>query len=339
MGFARCDLVRRCCICVAFTLALTTFCASAAAPQTDADKRKQAEQQMRADVLAGRKLPPITPIPAPPAPNAILLYPDAKIEGLDEQWENYAGGPIVRNVVRPTLTPFLPDPAKANGAAVIIAPGGAFMYLGMEGEGYKFAQWLAERGVVVFVLKYRIRPTSRDPQEFLANMFAMLRKVASDRAQDKPPTDADIPGVPAAALEDAQTAVRLVRSRAGEWHVDGARIGFIGFSAGAFLSLRAGLVSDPAARPDFIATMYGPTNIAEVPAYAPPLFLAAALDDPLFAVGTGDLMAAWSRAKRPIEAHFYEHGGHGFAKGTTSEFWNEQFYAWMDRRGLLKAAK
>lgn len=211
------------------------------------------------------------------------------------------------------------------------------MYLGLEGEeGVELARWLADRGVAAFLLKYRTEPTPRDSQEFLTKLFQLLGKRVAERATGDVDPRLSAPEV---AVEDGKAAVSLVRSRAAEWHVDPTRVGLIGFSAGAFLSLNVGLTSNAAARPDFIAALYGPTTIAEVPPYAPALFYAAALDDPLFNAGTGNLLSAWSKAKRPVEAHFYERGGHGFAKGTTSELWQDQFYAWLERRGLLKTAR
>lgn len=312
--------------------ALLALCAVISFGQAQAEDRTRSREEIRADVLAGRRLPPITPVPTPNDVSAIPLYPNARVEGLDEQWEELSGRRIVRNVVRPTLTPYLPDAARANGAAVIVAPGGAFRYLVMEEEGEKVARGLAERGIAAFVLKYRTEATARNSQQFVEELFKLLAKVVTATNADSPAPIA----TPATALEDAKSAVTLVRSRAAEWHVDPARVGFVGFSAGAFLSLSAGLVAEPSARPDFIALFYGPTTIREVPPYAPAMFLGAALDDPLFAPGTGNLVEAWSAAKRPVEAHFYEHGGHGFAKGTTSELWFDHFVTWMERRGVLK---
>jgi acetyl esterase/lipase len=110
---------------------------------------------------------PKTPIDAPPEPNAIPLNTGG-VEGqtAKETWYKQWGDPFVRNVSRATLTPFLPDPEKANGAAVIIAPGGGFRILSMGNEGWEVAQALNERGVAAFVLKYRLRPTAPDWAEF-----------------------------------------------------------------------------------------------------------------------------------------------------------------------------
>lgn len=286
-----------------------------------------------ADALSGRKLPPITPIAKPAAPGEIRLNPKAKASGPDEQWENYLGGAIARNVTDPTLTPILPDPAKANGTAVIVAPGGAFRYLGMSSEA-DLARRLADHGITAFVLKYRTVPTPRDPQQFLQGLFGML----AGRVKDvQAGAGGNTIETPPEAVQDAEAAVRLVRSRAATWKVDPARVGFVGFSAGAMLAARVGINADATARPDFIATFYGPAEVGEVPAYAPPLFSASSVDDPLFSPASGGLLAAWAKAKRPVEAHFYERGGHGFGKGTTGDKWFDEFLWWLQMRGLVKA--
>ena len=96
----------------------------------------------------------------------ILLRASDAASGPDEQWETYHGGPIVRNVQVPTLIPVLPkrgpNRARANGTAVIYAPGGGFRYLDMN---MAEPQRLADLGVTVFVLKYRTVPTDRDESE------------------------------------------------------------------------------------------------------------------------------------------------------------------------------
>jgi acetyl esterase/lipase len=102
----------------------------------------------------------MTPIATPAQPGAIELgtgpLPGATAP---ESWYRQYGSPFARNVTVATLTPFLPDPAKASGAAVIVAPGGGFMTLSMENEGSDVAKALAARGVAAFVLKYRTRQT------------------------------------------------------------------------------------------------------------------------------------------------------------------------------------
>jgi acetyl esterase/lipase len=239
----------------------------------------------------------------------------------------------VRNVTTSLLTPVLPDPAKATGAAVVVAPGGAFMMLSMDSEGYAVAHWLADHGIAAFVLKYRVKPTDPDPKAFMAQVMAVLQAIPSSGKVDL--------GAPQPAVEDARAAMRLVRSRAREWHIDPNRVGFVGFSAGAMLTLTIGLDPDAAVRPDFIAPIYAPLGAMTVPAYAPPAFFAMASDDQLFGKGGFDLITAWHAAGRPIEFHYFEKGGHGFGMnhlGSTSDLWIDEYFAWMKDRGLLAAA-
>jgi len=288
-----------------------------------------------ATVIAPAQFPLPKAVPTPSDPNAIVLNTPAQAPAVAEQWESLGPGRIARNITTSTLTPYLPDPAKATGAAVIVAPGGAFMMLSMDSEGYQVAQWLADHGIAAFVLKYRVKPTDPDPQAFMKQVMALIASVSA------PDSKVEI-STPQASLEDARAAVRLVRSRAAEWHVDPARVGFTGFSAGAILTLTIGLDPDPALRPSFIAPIYGPPGAQTVPPDAPPMFFAIASDDPHFARANFDLINSWRAAKRPVEFHLYEKGGHGFGmnqQGTSSDLWIEEFYTWMKDRGELKAAK
>ena len=121
----------------------------------------------------------MTPIAIPAQPNAIALgtgaLPGASVS---ESWHSQYGSVFARNVTVATLTPFLPDPAKATGAAVIVAPGGGFMTLSMQNEGWDVAKALAAKGVAAFVLKYRLRQTPAGLEDFGKSMAAMLAGMA-----------------------------------------------------------------------------------------------------------------------------------------------------------------
>ncbi len=271
-------------------------------------------------------------IPLVDIPGQIPLRP-AQTKALPEQWEMMTLGGMsnrnIRNVVNPTLTPVLPDPAKATGVAVIIAPGGGFRGLAIDHEGFEVARWLADRGIAVFVLKYRVIATPRDAGTYLQSvMQSMAGRTPEEIFRDPTPE----------ALEDALAAIRLVRQRSAEWHVAPGKLGFVGFSAGAVATLGVGLAADPATRPDFIAPIYPPMAARPIPADAPPMFLAIALDDPLFGQGKPlGLIQSWRDAKRPLEVHLYEKGGHGF--GMSGRFagaalWIDEFYAWLKERGI-----
>lgn len=279
-------------------------------------------------------------VPAPDQSAAIPLYPEqpAVKAGQDEQWSrmqvtigtNAIDNIMVRNVVRPTITPFLPDPAKATGAAVIVSPGGAFLSLSMTGEGSDVARWLADHGVAAFVLKYRLNETPRDERAFLGMMgarFADAAKPGAVRTIEEP-----------RATQDALTALAIVRSRAATYGIDPARTGMIGFSAGAMTTLNATLEGKGDQRPAFIGYIYGPMTEVVVPADAPPMFSAIAMDDGLFKRQGFAIVEAWRKAGRPVELHAYERGDHGFGAGkpgTTTMGLMPQFHAWMEARGLL----
>jgi acetyl esterase/lipase len=271
-----------------------------------------------------------TPIAVPAAPAAIKLYPGTApgSEGAAqfEQWTQSADGRRARNVTVPVLIPVLPAAGKANGTAVIIAPGGAFRLLSMDNEGHRVADWLAQRGVSAFILKYRLVETPATEEDFI-------------RERQKGMASGARIGTFPLAVDDGRRAVQLVRQNAARWGLNGKRIGMIGFSAGAMATLE--VVSGPTAadRPDFAAMIYGPMSARPVAADAPPLFLALAADDPLFADGDFGLVSAWKKAGRPVELHFYERGGHGFGmkkQGLSSDIWPEQFFAWMRMRGLVE---
>ena len=280
----------------------------------------------------------MAPIPTPPQTGAIELG-TGKLPGATqpEAWHSQYGSVFARNVTVATLTPFLPDPAKATGTAVIVAPGGGFMTLSMENEGYAVARALAAKGVAAFVLKYRLKPTPATMPAFEQSMAAMFTPGAQP---PRPKPDAMLAGL-APQLADARAAFALVRRRAAEWHVDPQRIGMIGFSAGAMLTLATTLHGGEA-KPAFIGNIYGPLAAMTVPADAPPMFVALAADDPFFGNAGFGLIESWHAAKRPVEFHLFEQGGHGFGmypKTTTSTGWFDEFVRWMAMHDLLKPAR
>ncbi|KKL00738.1 alpha/beta hydrolase [Rheinheimera mesophila] len=278
----------------------------------------------------------MTPIPSPDQSNAIELgtgpLPDAKAQ---ESWHSQYGSRFARNVTVATLTPFLPEANKASGAAVIVAPGGGFRTLSMDNEGWDVAKALASQGIAAFVLKYRLNQTPADMAAFEQEMAQMF----SGTARRPPrPDPAEMVKRLAPQLEDSSAAFALIRKRAAQWKVDPDRIGMIGFSAGAMLTMATTLVGKDA-KPAFIANIYGPLAEVKVPADAPPLFVALAADDPFFANGDFGLIKSWQLAKKPIEFHLYEQGGHGFGmypKETTSTGWLSAFSSWLKMHGMMQ---
>ena len=283
-------------------------------------------------VGAGVDAPISVPAKAPAEPDAIPLYGDRTVGSAEsENWANFFGGSlVVRNVTRPTLTPVLPDPAKATGAAVIVAPGGAFMMLSMDSEGWKVARALADRGIAAFVLKYRLLPTPRDEAKAGPYIFETMGE-GLDNPELPPKIDNPIAG------EDGRAALAMVRANATKWGIDPKRVGMIGFSAGAMAALKVVLTAKQEEAPAFVGYIYGPQAKVSVPASAPPLFDAIALDDPLFPSVGFPIAQAWLAAKRPVEIHGYQAGGHGFGlgvPGTTTTLMIEQFTAWLHMQGF-----
>jgi acetyl esterase/lipase len=276
------------------------------------------------------------PVSIPAQPNAIELgtgpLPGATAS---ESWHSQYGSLFARNVTVATLTPYLPDPAKATGAAVIVAPGGGFRTLSMENEGSDVARALAAKGVAAFVLKYRLNQTPADMPGFERSMTEMFSATAARPPRMDP--EKAMAGL-APQIADSRAAFTLVRKHAAEWHVDPDRIGMVGFSAGAMLTL-ATTLSGQDAKPAFVGLIYGPLAPVTVPADAPPMFVALAADDPFFANSGFGLIDSWKTAKRPVEFHLYEQGGHGFGmypKTTTSTGWFDAFTRWLDMHGMLK---
>jgi acetyl esterase/lipase len=250
-----------------------------------------------------------------------------------EEWFRQDGSLQVRNVSEATLTPFLPPADAASGAAVIVAPGGGFLGLAIEDEGFRVARWLADHGVAAFVLKYRVLPTPADPATFRRELVAV--RTGRGQASFRPPED-----TPPEALADGLAALRHVRSRAADYGIDPGRIGMMGFSAGAFLTLSTTFANKADARPAFVAPIYGRQSAVTPPPAAPPMFVVIAADDPLFGRGGFDLVESWQEAGAPVELHLLQNGGHGFGlglPGTTSQDWIYGFHRWLGVNGLLES--
>lgn len=240
------------------------------------------------------------------------------------------------NISRPNLTVFRPAKEIDTGAAVLICPGGGYHILAWDLEGEEVAAWLNSIGVTGIVLKYRV---PRRP----------------DQPKDQPPVG---------ALQDAQRALSLVRSKAEEWKLDPKRIGILGFSAGGHLSASASTNFDRRAyetvddvdrvscRPDFAVLVYPAYLVAKdrdelspdirVRKDCPPTFLAHAADDPIKPDNSLFMHLALRRAGVPSELHIYGSGGHGFGLRPSDEpcaSWPARCNDWLSRQGLLKPAE
>ena len=230
------------------------------------------------------------------------------------------------NVSAPTLTVYPAPKDKANGTAVIVAPGGGYSILAIEHEGTDVCKWLNDLGVTAVLLKYRVPKRPGQTPENLA------------------------------PLQDAQRAVSLVRSKAAEWGIDPNRIGFLGFSAGGNLAACATLFDKRAyeplddtdkvsLKPSFGILIY-PAYLSDMgalkPEYTPtkdtpPVFMAGSSDDRVCNEGMPVLFLALRKANVPSEMHLFATGGHGYGLRKTT--WPDRCADWLNARGLLKPAK
>ncbi|MDX2188172.1 MAG: alpha/beta hydrolase [Opitutaceae bacterium] len=277
------------------------------------------------------------PLEAPAEPNAIPLGTGGvENQPAKEGWFRQWGEPMVHNVSTATLTPFLPAPGKANGAAVIVTPGGGYRWLSINNEGWKVANALAERGVAAFVLKYRLVPTP----DTLAGLEQAMKQLFSAAGTGENGTARPLVPNLDNQLADAEAAYALLLKNAGQWGIDTKRIGMVGFSAGAGLTLHATLHSKTM-KLAFIAPIYGMMGPVEVPKNAPPMFNVIASDDFLFR-GQFGVVKSWYDAGIPVEFHLFQNGGHGFGlgyPGNTANGWFPVFLHWLDVNGFLKPAK
>lgn len=235
-------------------------------------------------------------------------------DGYITETETYNDG-MVKNVSKPTITVYSPA-GKNSGAAVLVFPGGGYNKLAINLEGSEICEWLASIGVTGILLKYRV-PASGPHYD-------------KDCHCEKDP-------IKPFALQDAQRAMGLVRSRAREWNIDPNKIGVMGFSAGGHLVAdvstnyrkRAYPVTDQMdtvnCRPDFGIVMfpghmtfhttkpYELNKTLPVDRYTPPMFLLQAGNDNVDTIQHSLVYyIALKKAGVPTEYHIYAEGGHAF---------------------------
>lgn len=263
-----------------------------------------------------------TPQQIPLWPNGAPGFEDRRDE--PERAESY----WVRNIHNPSITVFLPLKEKATGAAVVICPGGGHRELVFNAEGVEAAEFLNKIGVAAFALKYRL---AREP----GSPYSLEN-----------------------TRQDAYRAMRLVRSRAGEWGIDPNRVGMLGFSAGGEVVSMVAYApdqGDPNAadpidrlngKPDFQMLVYpGPLGIpAVVPRDAPPAFLLVANDDRGAARVVADLFQKYQDAGVPVEVHVFARGGHAFNMGNRSSFhsvqtWPQRMADWLADNRILNPTR
>lgn len=248
---------------------------------------------------------------------------------------------MLRNVVDPTLEVFVPEKSIASGTAVIICPGGGNVWLSYESEGTAVANWLVKKGVTAFVLKYRLKKTPEDPKEFqdFWDNFLRPRTTSStkDKASEVIPAEPPSRSMQSYGGVDGLKAMQYVREHTNEYGIDPNKVGIMGFSAGAGVTMHVILNSEQDKQPDFAAPIYGGwLRGSEVPENAPPLFILCAADDRVASMSP-DLFKAWRDAGKSAELHIYSKGGHGFGmdkQGLPVDHWIERFYDWLTITGF-----
>jgi acetyl esterase/lipase len=269
------------------------------------------------------------PLPARDVPGsvAVPLWPAGApgSEARHGEAENPGDG-YPHNIHDPSLIVFQPDPRHANGAAIVIVPGGGHRMLVFTNEGVMPARMLNRNGVTAFVLKYR-----------LARDQGSTYTIEGD------------------AAADARRAVRWVRAHAPDYGVDPHRIGIMGFSAGGELVTQVADTPEPArtgkadaidrvsARPDFQILVYpGPLGIpAKAVEGAPPAFLAAGTLDECCALPALTLYQQLRTAKVSAELHLFADVGHGFniamhSERLSVERWPDMLMSWLGDGGWLR---
>jgi acetyl esterase/lipase len=242
---------------------------------------------------------------------------------------------VVYNVSKPTLTVYKPAADKANGTAVVIAPGGGFHALSINSEGFDVAEWLVKKGVTCFVLKYRLAHSlTTDP------VLEMMIKWG------KPEFVEENKIVIPMGIADGKAAIAYVRKHAGDYSLDTNRIGIMGFSAGGTVAASAAYNYTNETKPNFVAPIYPffPKEMqGAVASDAPPMFISAATDDGLnLAPHSVDLYSQWLNAKKIVELHLFSKGGHGFGmrkQNLPSDSWIERFGDWLNNNGFLTKGK
>ncbi len=267
----------------------------------------------------------------------IKLWPDGLPEGSDQIPPDRAAAARKKTteeriafVDSPSITLFRAPRDKANGCGLIICPGGGYNILAWPKEGLEIAEYFNSVGVTCAVLQYRV-----------------------------PRRNPDLPH--AEPLQDAQRAIRVMRTRAKEWGIDSKRVGILGFSAGGHLTTMAGLhwskptysrvddADDLSARPDFICPIYpayyadenkpGPlSDLMKVTKETPPTFIAVTNDDKLRGYNAAQFYIELKKVGVSAELHIYHKGGHGYGIRPSDKpvsTWHHRCAEWMKVAGFL----
>lgn len=267
------------------------------------------------------------------------LYEGAAPGSEDWDWPEFRldnpadGQTYVANVTTPTLKAFLPAPGTATGAAMIVCPGGGHQILSYSAEGTNVARWLAEHGIAAFVLKYRLIHFASTPEEAFYYVLGLPEKEIDD------PEAYALVRRKAIAMsnDDGRAALAFVRAHAADYGLDPARVGIMGFSAGAGVTADVCFHHDTQSRPALVALIYGGSLQGDVPEDAAPLFIAAPEMDIRPGMTAVGLYDAWRGAGLPAELHFFaacEHG-HGYKdNGDPVNDWITLLWHFMQKTGF-----
>ncbi len=238
---------------------------------------------------------------------------------------------VVTNVSVPTMEVFRPE--KPNGTSVIIAPGGGLYALSIKSEGNEVAEWLKQKGITAFVLRYRLVPTGEDG----------VKEITDEGATNPARIGERVAPVMPYSVADGLSAVSFVRENAKDLGIDPGKIGFMGFSAGGAVTMGVAYNCTEKNRPDFLVPVYAWTTampVQDAPKNAPPMLLVCASDDPLgLATGSIDLYSSWLKVGKTVGLHMYAKGGHGFGmkkQNLPSDSWITRFYEWSVTEGITE---
>jgi len=274
----------------------------------------------------------------------IRLY-DGASPGMERSYNEILENGVAKNVCIPTLTAYLPDPARATGSAMIVCPGGAYISLEMDNEGSEVAKWLADKGIAAFVLKYRTRFLGDTPEEIQKKTMEVFAKLFGPAASASTPSlsrfgeDEECVAVQR-GYEDGLRAMEILKTKASEYGINPDKIGIMGFSAGAVVAMNVGMNHSKETAPALVAPIYlGWVDPVSVPDDAAPLYLASPQNDMFPASMPQGIYNAWTDKHIPAEIHTYTGVSHGFGMrngGYTSDGWIEGLYRFMKYVGFVR---
>jgi len=251
-----------------------------------------------------------------------LTTTSVKSATVNEQWHRVFGQTWVRNVVQAVIYPFRPEKGQENGKAVVVIPGGGYLFVSIENEGFGVAKELAAAGYTAFVLKYRVNQTPKDVDGFRARMAATFGSLGKKPLAEFP-----------AAVDDLALAISTIQDKAAIFNLDKNKISAIGFSAGARTLVRLLENKEQANLLNTVAFIYPPMSQSVKSGPRPPMFLAMATDDPLFKQDNLSFIQNWLKQSKNVDIHLFSSGGHGFgiaSKGTTSDGWWANYLTWLN---------